>query len=307
MYMDHITRCNYEKAYKEAIRTKYNIEKELGENSNYLETPSQAHLRDLCWKILRENPAPDDLKVYWDFKGVPFDKNREDTCTTYTDKYKKVGAFLKGEKEPLKIDTVDMAAILIDFQPRPFRKFKAKAMSQEEQITVFGPDVLYKNEIEKAPENLKHPENAVLAKTPNKKRKFRIYKSKFKMFRIASITAVLCLIGVIIYLALPQKECMQWSGDHYELVRCDLKSQSSLTRNPVELLDESLVHLQKVDIDDHTICFDKYGRAIIWYAQTADGIDFFNGHGRHPENNIALKPVTKDIFRKYAHKPSAAK
>ncbi len=305
--MDNITRCNYEKAYKEAIRTKYNSEKELGENSNYLETPSQAHLRDLCWRILRENPAPDDLKVYWDFKGAPFNKNQEDTCTTYTDKYKKVGAFLKGEKEPQKIDTVDMAAILIDFQPRPFRKFKAKAMSQEGEITVRGAEVLCKAEIEKPAESLRHSEIPVFVKTPNKKRKIRIYKSKFKMFRTTAITAVVCLIGVIIYLALPQKECMQWSDDHYELVNCDLKTEGSLAGNPVELLDESLVHLKKVDIDDNTVCFDKYGRATIWYANSADGIDFFNGHGRHPENNNALKPVTKDIFKKYAHKSSKEK
>ncbi|MDQ6470878.1 hypothetical protein RB619_09515 [Flavobacterium sp. LHD-80] len=305
--MDNITRCNYEKAYKEAIRTKYNSEKEIGENSNYLETPSQAHLRDLCWRILRENPSPDDLKVYWDFKGVPFNKNQEDTCTTYTDKYKKVGAFLKGEKEPQKIDTVDMAAILIDFEPRPFRKFKAKAMSQEGQSTVQGAEVLPKTEYVKPVEILKQPETAVFTKTPNKKRKIRIYKSKFKMFRTVAIASVVCLIGVIIYLALPQKECMQWSGDHYEIVSCDLKTKGSLAENPVELLDESLVHLKKVDLDDKTVCFDKYGRATIWYATTADGIEFFNGHGRHPENNNALKPVTKDIFRKYAHKSSAEK
>ncbi|KAF2333686.1 hypothetical protein [Flavobacterium daemonense] len=305
--MDNITRCNYEKAYKEAIRAKYNIEKELGEYSNYLETPSQAHLRDLCWKILSVNPAPDDLKVYWDFKGTPFNTKEADTCTTYTDKYKKVGAFLRGEKEPQKIDTVDMAAILIDFQPRPFRKFKAKAMSREEQITVHSAEVLSKNEVEKIPSILKEPETHAFVKTPSKKTKIKIFKLKFKMLRTAAIIAVVSLIGVIIYLALPQKECMQWSGDHYELVNCDVKNEGSLTRNPVELLDESLVHLKKVDIYDDTVCFDKYGRATIWYAKTPNGIDFFNGHGRHPENNIALKPVTKSIFKKYAHKSHADK
>jgi hypothetical protein len=200
-----------------------------------------------------------------------------------------------------------MAAILKDFQPRPFRKFKAKAMSQEEKITVYDAEVLSKNEVEKKAEILEQPEIPVFAKTPTKKRKITISKSKFNMFRIAAITAVVCLIGVIIYLALPQKECMQWSGDHYELVSCDLKTEGSLAGNPVELLDESLVHLKKVDIYDTTVCFDKYGRAMIWYARTADGIDFFNGHGRHPENNIALKPVTKDIFKKYAHKSSTEK
>lgn len=303
--MDNITRCNYEKAYKEAIRRKYQIEKEVGEYSNYLETPSQAHLRDLCWKILSVNPTPDDLKVYWDFKGVPFDKNAEDTSTCYTDKYKKVGAFLRGEKEPQKIDTVDMAAILIDFEPRPFRKFKAKAVCED--LEVYG-----------CKEDLSEMENEQILEV-SKTTGMPTYKSainwlvekksiekKFALLRNGAITAFLCLIGVVIYLALPNKQCMQWSGDHYEIVTCTLKT-NGFNSNPVELLDESLVNLKKIDISDNTICFDKNGTATIWYGKTADGIDFFNGHGRHPESNDALKPVTSYILKKYAHRTSAEK
>lgn len=304
--MENITRYNYEKAYKEAIRTKYKNEKETGENSNFLEIPSQANLRDLCWKILSTNPTSDDLKVYWDFKGIPFNKNEEDTSTSYTDKFKKVGAFLRGEKEPQKIDTVDMAAILIDFQPRPFRKFKAKSIYED--LEVYGcKEDLSKKENEKIAEVSKLDEVPTYKKVMSLPVEKKSVEAKFAIFRNVAVALAVCLIGVIIYLALPNKQCMQWSGDHYEIVTCTLKKNGAFNPNPVELLDESLVHLKKVDISDHTVCFDKNGTATIWYAKTADGIDFFNGHGRHPENNDALQPVTSYILKKYAHRTSAEK
>ncbi|MEN2413673.1 hypothetical protein [Flavobacterium mesophilum] len=303
--MQNITRYNYEKAYKEAIRTKYKNEKETGENSNFLEIPSQANLRDLCWKILSTNPSPDDLKVYWDFKGVPFNKNEEDTSTCYTDKYKKVGAFLRGEKEPQKIDTVDMAAILIDFEPRPFRKFKAKAVYED--LEVYGcKEDLSENENEQILEVSKTTGMPTYKSAINWLVEKKSAERKFALLRNVAITAVVSLIGVIIYLALPNKQCMQWSGDHYEIVTCTLNT-NGYNSNPVELLDESLVNLKKIDISDNTVCFDKNGTATIWYGKTADGIDFFNGHGRHPENNEALKPVTSYILKKYAHRTSVEK
>ncbi|MNY28153.1 hypothetical protein D3C86_1621090 [compost metagenome] len=127
-------------------------------------------------------------------------------------------------------------------------------------------------------------------------------KSISKKIRYLAITAILVGLGLIIYLALPQKECMQWSGDHYEIVDCNLKGEGLITTNPVELLDGNLVDLKKVKICDTTVYFDKNHNAIIWYAKRGDSIDFFNSHGRHPENNSPLKPVTKYILDKYVNK-----
>ena len=116
---------------------------------------------------------------------------------------------------------------------------------------------------------------------------------------IIGIVGILCLIGLITYFAFPDKECMQWSGDHYEMVDCDLKIQGLAKSANIEIIDPTLVNLKKIKVCDTTTYFDKNGVAIIWYAKTANGIEFFDAHGRHPENNSPLRPVTHYILNKY--------
>jgi len=127
-------------------------------------------------------------------------------------------------------------------------------------------------------------------------------KTKFRPLKYLGAATVVCLISLIIYLALPEKQCMQWSNDHYEIVDCNLKIEGIGMANKIELLDKSLVNLKKVKVCDTTTCFDKNGQAIIWYGKTANGIDFFDGHGRHPESNSPLRPVTRYILNKYVKK-----
>ncbi|CAA9198929.1 hypothetical protein [Flavobacterium collinsii] len=116
---------------------------------------------------------------------------------------------------------------------------------------------------------------------------------------IIGIVGILCLIGLITYFAFPDKECMQWSGDHYEMVDCDLKIQGFAKSANIEIIDPTLVNLKKIKVCDTTTYFDKNGVAIIWYAKTANGVEFFDAHGRHPENNSPLRPVTHYILNKY--------
>lgn len=91
---------------------------------------------------------------------------------------------------------------------------------------------------------------------------------------------------------------MQWSGDHYEEVSCDLEIQGIGTYISVEPLDERVIHLKKIKVSDTTTFF-KNGEAVIWYAKVEEGVEFFNSHGMHPENNKPLKPVTQYIIDKY--------
>ena len=91
---------------------------------------------------------------------------------------------------------------------------------------------------------------------------------------------------------------MQWSGDHYETVDCELYTNDPVKLNSIKPLDKNLIDLKKIKVCDTTTFF-KNGEAIIWYAKTENGIDFFNTHGRHPENDHALKPVTHYIVNKY--------
>lgn len=132
--MKKITQDDIENDYKEEIREKYRIEKTGEKYSHYLNNPSQALLRDLCWQIFNSEPKVDDLAIYRAFFKAEFIPKDEDTSPQYTDKFKKVGAFFKGERETAKITTVELAAILVDFENRPLKKYIKKRIEQEGSV-----------------------------------------------------------------------------------------------------------------------------------------------------------------------------
>lgn len=298
--------------YIEAIRIKYEKEKDEGIYSNYLSNPSQANLRDLCWKIYKSDVVKaDDLSVYYDFFKFEFDPNNENTSINYTDKFKKVGAFLRREKQPAKIDTVNFAAILVDFELRPYPKFKKKSKIGDEKNDIpsdFEPLNLQEEQIKDSETFTDSVEKEVETEEikPKSINLFINFKDNFldKLKKNLKQTT----IGVVIVFGLgfaishyvfPKKQCMQWSNDHYEKVDCDLKTEGFVVANVVEPFDETKFGLKKITVSDTTTCFNKNGDAIIWYAKTVNGIDFFNTHGRHPENQNPLKPVTHYILDKY--------
>lgn len=310
--------------YRKAIKAKY--EKEIeGDYSNNLSSPTTANLRNLCIKRFTANTNKEDLITFESFFDFPFDKDKKNLFgEDELNKLEAVKRFFLGKTEKPSEDTIQLAAILVDLQPRPFNKFR-KQIDEEDLELInelrvtdnsgknVSPDMLSdKAEIE-SPDDSKtnsvQEESKPLESQDNESIPLPISafvnvdeKPISKKIRYLAITAVLIGLGVIIYLVLPQKECMQWSGNHYEIVDCNLKVQGLITANPVELLDENLVGLKKVKICDTTVYFDKNHNAIIWYAKRGDSVDFFNSHGRHPENNSPLKPVTKYILDKYVNK-----
>ena len=360
------TQEEIENGYKEAIRSKYRTEKVEGIHSHYLNNPSQALLRDLCWEIFNSNPKPDDLAVYRNFFKFDFNSKEENISTPYTDKFKKVGAFLRGDKEPAKITTIELAAILVNYQFRPFKKFSKEGWieidnSVEETLKPVNnphvPEVIFikndnneefqkSNEIKEdesiqegdlndkdlcKEENLNKtafsneeniltvdeilieaPEEDILKEIKTTKQAikplelFLGFKKELPQKESIIKRNKWIRIGVVSFLVVlgwyyfpEKKECMQWTNDHYEIVDCDLKKEGFIPTNAIEVLDPGLVNLKKITICDTTTCFDKNGVAIIWYAKTTNGVDFFNSHGMHPENNKPLKPVTRYILEKY--------
>ena len=309
--------------YRKAIKAKY--EKEIeGDYSNNLSSPTTANLRNLCIKRFTSNTNKEDLNTFESFFDFPFDKEKKNLFgEEELNKLEAVKRFFLGRTERPTEDTIQLAAILVDLQPRPFNKFR-KQIDEEDLELInelrtdnsgkdVSSDILSdKAEIESPNdsktdlvlEEFEPIKNQEVESIPLPISAFVNIDEKpiSKKIRYLAITAILVGLGLIIYLALPQKECMQWSGDHYEIVDCNLKGEGLITTNPVELLDENLVDLKKVKICDTTVYFDKNHNVIIWYAKRGDSIDFFNSHGRHPENNSPLKPVTKYILDKYVNK-----
>jgi len=117
-------------AYKKAIKIKYEIEKE-GEYFDFLYSPSRGKLRDLCWLIFEDNPTQDDLNVFRNLLCLDFDHTQKNKFKDQKDKFRPIETFFKGETDPSNIDAINLAAVIVDFQPRPFKKFNEKCRIEE--------------------------------------------------------------------------------------------------------------------------------------------------------------------------------
>ena len=301
--MQNITR----EYYKKAIREKYEKEKN-GDNSYYLEVPSQAKLRDLCWKIFMLNGRKDDLNTFYLFFKSEFDSTQEAAFNQYLDKFRSIGSFLTGKKEPANFHAVELASILVDFELRPYAKFRKYYSEDKKDLggkddlvsidTVMEPGIEFAEITENLDEDKSFEVRASSFVSTNKNNFFeRLFKKSKPTIKV--MTIIFCLIAGVIYFAFFKTECMQWSIDHYEKVRCDLEMGLKGNYNKIEPFDETAFNLKKITICDTTTCFDNNGVPIIWYAKVGDSVEFFNTHGMHPEKKKPLKPVTQYIIDKY--------
>ncbi|RZJ51999.1 MAG: hypothetical protein EOO44_13170 [Flavobacterium sp.] len=282
--------------YKKAVRAKYEIEKE-GEYSNYFSPTSQANLRNLCWERFKENNNSDDLITFNDFFEFKFDLTKKNHFSSTTDKFRPIVTFLKGEKEPANFYSVEMAAILVDFQPRPFKKFKEKGIIKLDEPKQ-GPKLPEPFFV--APEDSGAKVEEGENKTPIDEKPLRksILDTFNKKARLGIIsTIILGLIGAVIYFYM-KKDCMQWTGDHYEKVDCVQEMNSFVGFNTIKPFDEVQFKLKKINVCDTTTCF-KNEQAIIWYGKISNQVDFFNMNGLNPLNGKPLRPITDHMFHKY--------
>lgn len=288
--------------YKKAIKAKYEIEKS-GDYSKYLISPTQANLRKLCWERFRENSNTDDLYTFQTFFDFEFSTAKKNQLKEQTDKLKPIRAFFIGKTESPTDETIDFAAILVDFEFRPYRKFENKAGSTNEQSIgyVFDSGEVNAN-IEKEVK-VSEGENNGFMPVKNEEvppGKNKVFEKLFNKSKPALITTgiIFCLIAATIYFAFIKKSCMQWSEDHYEIVDCNYKSTSNL--NEIIALNRDLLDFRKVKVCDTTTCFNKNGNAFIWYSKSNNIVEFFNTHGNHPINHKPLRAVTPHIFKKYS-------
>lgn len=311
-----------EDLYKKAVIKQYE-EVKNGEDYIYLNAPTRGKLNKLCWEIFEtKSVSTDDKAIFNTLLGFPFDLNTKNKFRSNTNQFRPIETFLKGETDPDKIEVVDLAAILVDFQLRPFNKFRKKIDEEDlklinelRNINVPEKEVIINESLEKNEEESFTVSNEDFVDTESETLPKKIFlnqpsvlkqslvdivdKSKSKKIKYFSIGAGLIFLIIMLFLAFPEKECMQWSNDHYELVHCDEPIPGNL--NDVIPKDDNLLKFRKVIVCDTTTCFKPDGKAIIWYAKTANGIDFFNNHGYHPENHSSLKAVTNYILDKYVY------
>lgn len=325
--------------YKIAVKNRYE-EARNSEYFDYLDNPTRAKLRNLCWELFQQqNRNQDDLNVFSSLLGLPFDINRKNKFDEQIDKFRPIEKYFKGETDPANVEAVNMAAILVGFEIRPFNKFRIHNLyrdeiqnddadnceiSNKERQPIYSSLILEtfldKKEsergIEKGIVEKKHDEVtesgkvneiAIREAEPKAISLFLIIKEKLlnRLKRKIKVTAigvaiVLCVGFAAIYEFFPSKGCMQWTGTKYEIVDCDLKAPD----NNIELLDANQVNMERIKVCDTTAFFVNE-KAVVFYARTSDSLECFNQIGYHPERrSLYLKPITHYMIGRYvSNKP----
>ena len=287
-------------AFKKAVKEKYEIEK-LGIHSSFLLHPSRAKLRNLCFEVLKENSYTPDLLCFRAFLGFEFNPNSFQKLKAATDKFRPIETFFKGETDLTDLESVQMAAILVDFSPRPYlkyAKFESVALPETASIALQTErsNQGLTSQIENGKTLLIKPENPRNTKPILLKND---YVSNPAYWIIPLLAAVLLFYG---YQALNTKECMQWNNDHYEVVDCKTEQLGLLTANEKKPINSQLLSLRKINVCDTTTFF-KHEKALVWYCKkNKNQLEYFNGPGYHPESGKALKPITKYMIKKYVLK-----
>lgn len=323
--------------YKKALKAKYEQEK-TAVNTSFPLQLTPARLRDLTLYVFRETTNPDDLKTFEHFMGFPFDPSGVKKINNKIDAFRPLISFLKNRSDLASLIAVDMLAVLLDFNPRPFSKFRKKTIINENSFTdvdtvekethgIEGVEntprenettEIDENKIEVVDEGTQdevfqdeiiHPKNSslihLMSLGENKESvpKRNTISVKQKTF-LATGLGIFALGTSVFYNVKmsSQKECMQWNDDRYIAVDCERKPDSITDKSPNPILiDISVIEkFRKIAVDSTTVFFNAKGDPIIWYSKKPSGeIDFFNQPGLHPETQATLRKITPHIINKY--------
>ena len=279
------TRTAALEAYKKAIKEQYEVEK-LGKYSSFLIAPSRAKLRQLCEERLKESIEKEDKISFNLVFGFEYEAGNRFKLQNQTDKFRPIETFLKGETDLTDIETINIAALLVDYKLRPFRIFatKQKGIETVEELTKVEDD----NNVEKR--------NHIVIPTPKLDEK-NIWKKKIGI-GVLSVAGLFSAGYTAKDLIIEDKECMQWQVDHYEYVECNSKTTEEFLEIPLEPADENKAKLKKIEVNEHTTFFVN-DKPVVWYAKVNGKPEFFNTHGFHPITGKPLKPITKYMIDKW--------
>lgn len=300
---------DYLNEYRKEIRKRYEVEKKEGNHANFLVNPSPANLRELCINIFRDNKNTDDFVSFRYYFGFEYtiENVNELNLQNNLNKFVPIGRFLKGESELKSIHGLDLVAMLVNFKNRPFNKFKnldideVGAEKEEDNLLFFEPEKLKENDTKREEETGALSKPSMILAFANTNNKERISKNnrknKLKYVVVGLLIFVTGFFGTNYFLN--QNKCMQWQGDHYEKVDCDINGLASFYK--VEPVNEHQFHLKRINITDTTVYF-RGKEPIVFYSKINNKIECFNQMGKHPESGQILKPMSPHMYAKYISK-----
>lgn len=269
-----------------AVRSKYEVEKNKI-YSDFLLKPSPAQMRELCLLIHDKGLSNKDKEVFeLFFRTKPDTTLRKAIENIDVEKLKKICNFLNGKSQSTSPNSLNLIAILVDFELRPFGHFLNSNLKQE--------SVEIKSLIE-SDNTIKTFVQEIETKRPESNKNFK-KKIAIGFLGLIGLTSIGYTAKNIIA---PEPQCMQWQKNHYEVVDCNGENQQGLLKQfDIIPFDDHQSKLIKIVVSDTTTFF-KNGKPLYWYCKVDGKPDFFNTHGIHPETGKALKPVSEYIVRKY--------
>lgn len=283
-----ITKTENLERYKEAIKAKFKEEKK-GIYSSFLISPSRAKLRQLCEEKLKISTNQDDLNSFKFIFGFDFDASNKNKLQANTDKFRPIETFFKGETDLTDLNAINLAAMLVDFNPRPFGLY-----AYREDFNNSSQDLI-NNTTSKNSEN----EETSLEIVNKKTHKLNSNLKKKITIGLLSFIGLGSIGFTVKNIIAPDPECMQWKKNHYEIVDCKSDNlQGFMSQSEIIPFDENQSKLIKIEVSDTTTFF-KNEKSLYWYCKVNGKPDFFNTHGIHPESGKALRPVSQYIIDKY--------
>ncbi|MEM0577164.1 hypothetical protein [Flavobacterium polysaccharolyticum] len=273
--------------YKRTIRTQYE-KKKMEDITGILMNPSPAQLRNLCLILFDQSLSNNDeitMKNFFSVKEKEGLRKAIEKCEI--SRFRPIRSFLLGEKNSDDIGRIDMGAILVDFNPRPFSNFLANKKKEIKIKEDSLQDIKCKKE---------DPVLSLVSEVGNEIKGLPEKSILNRYKKALTKVALLCSVGIGVVTLLPKKECMQWNTNHYEVVDCSTESSSFL--DPRIPINKDRLDLKKLDPQTIKTYFEN-GNPIIWYAKNGDEIELFNQPGLHPTTDKTLKPITPYIINKY--------
>jgi hypothetical protein len=256
-----------------------------------------AHLRDYCKRRIFEEkllPLEDSVYHYFNQRG-----NKEELIiyinTHGADKLKPVKQFLDGSTSYPTNETMEMAAWIIHFKPRPYSNWldqstnQSSTHDQPKQETVRPQD----NHQGGSKEHAHRREHFL----QNWLKKQGVLWGCGAAILTASIFGILNIKPSIRANETEESGCMIWVVDHFEPISCDegIDREGVAKLNSVHLHDfkkiTSIETIEHTDIDN------------IWYYKyNQDSLEYFSAPGLHPLNRQkTLRPMTNYMYLKYIY------
>lgn len=288
---------NTDSDYKKGIKTKFEKERK-GNFHSFLDNPSPAQLRELCLLKYDNGLSKIDetiFRIY--FKVNDTEDLRAAIFNYHIPLFKSIGNYLTAEvpDKATSIKNLNLIAVLVDFNPRPFNKFHQNGFFKEGEEE----EALHSSEVEKT------AISALKAETVIQKTEYTIAsKNNFRKKLGYGFIGVLGLFTAgyttkdLLY---PEKQCMKWIEDHYESVDCIQEAQGVGSYGTVVPYDEREFGRRELTVCDTTEFFVEGNskKPKVWYDKEKDELLYFNMDGVNPETGDHLRPMTDYMLEKY--------